>query len=167
MPIISDIGAIGNLILNLFSKFFKLITEKPQYLILIMLILLCFPLEFIDMFLYFLINIFVVMVNVIIVIFAILINVIISIINFVFGVIIGVPIQIITWIITPINWLLNPLGLSITLPSFTIPSLNQLSYSAWPGGVTIARYNINIFGPGSFTGITCIFDIFGLSSPVW
>ena len=81
MPI-GMISGMGNFILNLFSKFFKLITQKPQYLAVVVLFLFFFPLEFVDMFLYLFINLFILILNALIIIFVLLINGIIGVINF-------------------------------------------------------------------------------------
>lgn len=189
MPIISDVGSILNLILNLFSKFFKLIVEKPQYLIVLILIALFFPLEIVDMFLYILINISIVLINVVIIVGLILINLIIAIVNGIYTLIIdiinwavGIVADAVNWLLIklfwPVNYIINGVnkilvwaGLSkianVTPTTFGVAPFSTMLIPTLSYSLVLSYFDINIFGSGSIIGISCIFDIFGLSSPVW
>lgn len=146
MPIISDIASLGNILLNIF----RLLVEKPLYLLALIVLLLFFPLNILDILAYIFINILIVFVNVLIFLIIIPINIIVDIIEFVINALILV-------IATPINWLLALVGTSWTPPGV---SLINIGYPIIP------YLNIDFFDEGD-TLIEFIFSIFGWSFPLW
>ncbi len=147
MPIISDIGSIGNLLLNLV----KTLIENPLYLVLLLIILLFFPLNIIDLVLFILVNIFIVIINVLFWIIIIPVNILIAVLEIVIN-------AIITIIFLPFNLILDLLGADpITPPTSNLPNI---SYS------TIPYITINFFND-SDTIIGFIVSALGLSFPIW
>ena len=191
MPIGMIMG-LGNFVLNLFARLFKLITEQPQYLIFIFFILLFFPLEILDMVLYALIFIMVVIINTVIIIIVLILNTVIFILNLILGFIESAIQFVINMIEAGVNFIItNVLQLMMDVID-AIPLVSGLDLDTWSAGnapsltispitystatLSYSLAELNIFGTlvseayfAELLGkdVTCLFDITGLGSPLW
>lgn len=147
MPIISDLGSIGNLFINLM----KLIIQNPLYAVIFLIMILFLPLNLLDLILFVFINFFIALFNLIIWIIIIPINLLIWFLDFVKNL-------IITLIYLPINLIIGILGgTAVTPPGTTLPTIPYISLS---------YINIDFFGDQD-TIIGKLIDSLGWSFPLW
>lgn len=141
MPIVSDIGALGNFMLNLI----KVMLEKPIVFVAFILAVLFFPLNVLDLVLSVIVNVFILFANVLLFIVLIPVFILLSFVTTLINL-------LISFITTPINWILNALGLStwtpLTLypPTPTPPSIAYLTIDIFATNDTIMGLIVNGLG---------------------